>query len=93
MPMSKFMNLLVEDDASYESYGPGLLMVECPIEQAAELIIASTGTELRAPPPSTSREAGGLDDAFLPSNSSDEKKARRLRRYLSTLNVVNFYSS
>jgi DNA-binding NtrC family response regulator len=52
--MSKFMTLLVEDDV-FQREAPadvlkeeGFEVVECATAEAAELIVASTGTELRA---------------------------------------------
>lgn len=52
--MSNFVTLLVEDDAFQREILADLLkdegfeVVECTTAEAAELIIASTGTELRA---------------------------------------------
>jgi DNA-binding NtrC family response regulator len=52
--MSNFMTLLVEDDAPQREAFAGLLkdegfeVIECTTAEAAELIIASTGTELQA---------------------------------------------
>jgi DNA-binding NtrC family response regulator len=52
--MSKFMTLLVEDDAFQREVLADLLkdegfeVVECATAEAAELIVASAGTELRA---------------------------------------------
>ena len=52
--MSKFMILLVEDDAFQREVladvlkGEGFEVVECATAEAAELIVASTGTELQA---------------------------------------------
>lgn len=52
--MSKFMTLLVEDDAFQRDVladvlkDEGFEVVECATAEAAELIVASTGTELRA---------------------------------------------
>ena len=52
--MSKFMTLLVEDDAFQREVladvlkDEGFEVVECATAEAAELIVASTGTELRA---------------------------------------------
>ena len=52
--MSKFMTLLVEDDAFQREVladvlkDEGFEVVECATAESAELIVASTGTELRA---------------------------------------------
>jgi DNA-binding NtrC family response regulator len=52
--MSNFVTLLVEDDASQREAFADLLkdegfeVIECTTAEAAELIIASTGTELQA---------------------------------------------
>src|SRR6201994_2244455 len=52
--MSKYVMLLVEDDALQREVIADLLrdegfeVVECATAEAAELIVASTGTELRA---------------------------------------------
>jgi DNA-binding NtrC family response regulator len=52
--MSKFMTLLVEDDAFQREVladvlkDEGFEVVECATAEAAELIVASTGTELQA---------------------------------------------
>jgi DNA-binding NtrC family response regulator len=52
--MSKFMTLLVEDDAFQRDVlvdvlkDEGFEVIECTTGEAAELIIASTGTELQA---------------------------------------------
>ena len=52
--MSNFMTLLVEDDAAQREAFADLLkdegfeVIECATAEAAELIIASTGTELQA---------------------------------------------
>lgn len=52
--MSNFMTLLVEDDALQREVladilrDDGFEVVECSTAEAAELIVASTGTELRA---------------------------------------------
>jgi len=52
--MSKFMTLLVEDDAFQREVLAGVMkeegfeVIECTTAEAAELIIASTGTELQA---------------------------------------------
>jgi DNA-binding NtrC family response regulator len=54
MRMSKFMTLLVEDDACQREVlaevlkDEGFEVIECTTAEAAELIIASTGTELQA---------------------------------------------
>ena len=52
--MSKFMALVVEDDAFQREAisdllrGEGLEVVECSTAEAAELVVVSTGTELLA---------------------------------------------
>lgn len=52
--MSQFMALIVEDDAlqrtvlSHLLKGEGLEVVECATAEAAELVLAATGPELRA---------------------------------------------
>ena len=52
--MSKFMTLLVEDDAFQREMladamkDEGFEVIECTTAEAAELIIASSGTELQA---------------------------------------------
>lgn len=52
--MSKFMTLLVEDDAFQREVladilkDEGFEVVECATAEAAELIVSSAGTELRA---------------------------------------------
>lgn len=52
--MKKFMTLLVEDDAFQREClaevlkDDGFEVVECSTAEAAELVIATSGTELRA---------------------------------------------
>jgi DNA-binding NtrC family response regulator len=54
MRMSKFMTLLVEDDALQRQVFADILatdgfeVVECATAESAELVIATSGTELRA---------------------------------------------
>jgi CheY-like chemotaxis protein len=59
--MSKFMTLLVEDDAFQREVladvfkDEGFEVVECATAEAAELIVASTGTELPGILPSSGK--------------------------------------
>jgi CheY-like chemotaxis protein len=52
--MNKFVTLLVEDDVLQREIladvlkGDGFEVVECSTAEAAELVIATSGTELRA---------------------------------------------
>ena len=82
--MSNFMTLLVEDDAFQRETLADLLkdegfeVIECATAEAAELIIASTGTELQAL----------ITDHNLPGAISGAELAQYARRRHPHMNVV-----
>ena len=82
--MSNFVTLLVEDDASQREAFADLLkdegfeVIECTTAEAAELIIASTGTELHAL----------ITDQNLPGAISGAELAQYARRRHPHMNVV-----
>ena len=82
--MSNFVTLLVEDDASQREAFADLLkdegfeVIECTTAEAAELIIASTGTELHAL----------ITDQNLPGAMSGAELAHYARRRHPHMNIV-----
>ena len=82
--MSNSVTLLVEDDASQREAFADLLkdegfeVIECTTAEAAELIIASTGTELHAL----------ITDHNLPGAISGAELAQYARRRHPHMNVV-----
>jgi DNA-binding NtrC family response regulator len=82
--MSNFMTLLVEDDPfQREAFADvlkdeGFEVIECTTAEAAELIIASTGTELHAL----------ITDHNLPGAISGAELAQYARRRHPHMNVV-----
>ena len=82
--MSNFMTLLVEDDASQREAFADLLkdegfeVIECTTAEAAELIIASTGTELQAL----------ITDQNLAGAMSGAQLAQFARRHHPHLNII-----
>ena len=82
--MSNFVTLLVEDDAFQREIiadvlkDEGFEVVECTTAEAAELIIASTGTELRAL----------ITDQNLAGEMSGTDLAQYARRRHPQLNIV-----
>ncbi|MCK1514100.1 response regulator [Bradyrhizobium sp. 190] len=82
--MSKFVALVVEDDAFQREFlaellkGEGLEVVECASGDAAELVLASTGTELRAL----------VTDIQLSQGPSGLELAQYAKRKFPDLNVV-----
>jgi DNA-binding NtrC family response regulator len=82
--MSNFVTLLVEDDVFQREILSDLLkdegyeVVECTMAEAAELIIASTGTELRAL----------ITDHNLAGKMSGAELAQYARRHYPQMNIV-----
>ena len=82
--MSNFVTLLVEDDASQREAFADLLkdegfeVIECTTAEAAELIIASTGTELHAL----------ITDHNLPGAMSGVELAQYARRQHPDMNII-----
>ena len=82
--MSKYVMLLVEDDALQREVIADLLrdegfeVVECATAEAAELIVASTGTELRAL----------VTDHNLAGRMTGAELAQFARERLPGLNIV-----
>jgi CheY-like chemotaxis protein len=82
--MSKFVALVVEDDALQREIvsellrDNGLEVVECSTAEAAELVLASTGTELRAL----------VTDIMLAGDMSGVELAEYAKRKFPSLNVV-----
>ena len=82
--MSNFVTLLVEDDALQRELladvlkDEGLEVIECTTAEAAELIIASTGTELQAL----------ITDHNLAGKMSGVELARYARRRHPHMNIV-----
>ena len=82
--MSNFVTLLVEDDAAQREAFADLLkdegfeVIECATAEAAELIIASTGTELQAL----------ITDQNLAGAMSGAQLAQYARRRHPHMNVV-----
>lgn len=82
--MSNFVILLVEDDALQREVLADLLkdegfeVVECTTGEAAELIIASTGTELRAL----------ITDHNLAGETSGAQLAQYAKRRSPQMNIV-----
>jgi DNA-binding NtrC family response regulator len=82
--MSNFVTLLVEDDASQREAFAALLkdegfeVIECTTAEDAELIIASTGTELQAL----------ITDHNPPGAMSGAELAQYARRRYPNMNVV-----
>jgi CheY-like chemotaxis protein len=82
--MSKFVALIVEDDAFQREFlaellkGEGLEVVECATGAVAELVLVSTGTELRAL----------VADVELGGGMSGLELAQFAKRKFPDLNVV-----
>ena len=82
--MAKFVSLLVEDDACLREVladvlkDEGFEVVECTTAESAELIIASTGTELQAL----------ITDHNLAGKMSGAELAHYARRRYPRLNIV-----
>ena len=82
--MSNFMTLLVEDDPfQREAFADvlkdeGFEVIECTTAEAAELIIASTGTELQAL----------ITDHNLPGAMSGAELAQYARRRHPQMNII-----
>jgi CheY-like chemotaxis protein len=82
--MSNFVALVVEDDALQRKVladllkGEGLEVVECTTAEAAELVLVSTGNELRAL----------VTDVNLAGNMSGVELAEYAKRKFPRLNVV-----
>jgi DNA-binding NtrC family response regulator len=82
--MSNFVTLLVEDDAFQREVLAGVLkdegfeVIECTTAESAELIIASTGTELQAL----------ITDHKLAGKMSGAELARYARRRHPHMNIV-----
>ena len=82
--MSNFVTLLVEDDAFLREHVADLLkdegfeVIECTTAEAAELIIASTGTELQAL----------ITDHTLPGAMSGSELAQYARRRHPQMNII-----
>jgi DNA-binding NtrC family response regulator len=82
--MLKFIALVVEDDPLQRAFvadllkDEGLEVVECASAEAAELVLASTGNELRAL----------VTDVNLPGGMSGVELAQFAKRRFPALNVV-----
>ena len=82
--MSNFIALIVEDDLFQRAFladllkEEGLEVVECASAEAAELILVSTGTELRAL----------VTDVNLAGDTSGLELAQFAKRRFPNLNVV-----
>jgi DNA-binding NtrC family response regulator len=82
--MSKFMALVVEDDALQREAMADLLkldgleVIECSTAEAAELVVATSGTELRAL----------VTDNALEGNMSGAELASYARQKFPDLNIV-----